>query len=75
MLLTSATDPGSASRLAEERKIKKYASLADRYHFEPVAFETCGEVGPQTAYALSRWPTHREGNRRSTRKGVAVPTR
>ena len=53
-LVGSATDPGSAAHQAEQRKLVKYASLADRYIFEPVAVETSGVLGPRTLSTLRR---------------------
>ena len=45
-VISSAVDPGSAARAAEERKVVKYASLTDRFLFVPVAVETSGVLGP-----------------------------
>ena len=45
-VISSAVDPGSAARAAEERKMVKYASLTDRFLFVPVAVETSGVLGP-----------------------------
>ena len=42
----SAIDPGHASRAAEESKKNKYAAIAERYIFVPVAVETTGVIGP-----------------------------
>ena len=53
-LLTSASDPGSAARVAEERKVAKYSSLSTRYIFQPVAIETSGVLGPRTLSFLKR---------------------
>ena len=46
--LSAAVSPGSAAREAEDRKRKKYSGLAQRFHFEPLAFETTGVCGPST---------------------------
>ena len=51
-VIGSALAPGSAAANAEERKRSKYASLADRYQFEPVAIETTEVVGPSTCNFL-----------------------
>ena len=40
-----AVDPGAAAAVAENLKRMRYASLADRYIFTPVAVETTGVVG------------------------------
>ena len=45
-IVSSAVDPGAAARSAEENKVKKYATLSDRYLFVPVAVETSGVLGP-----------------------------
>ena len=42
----TAITPGAAATRAEERKREKYASLAERYQFEPLAIETTGVFGP-----------------------------
>jgi hypothetical protein len=48
VLALSATEPGHAARLAEEKKIAKYSSLTTRYIFTPIAVETSGVIGPRT---------------------------
>ncbi|XP_043203123.1 uncharacterized protein LOC122371098 [Amphibalanus amphitrite] len=45
----SALKPGAAARQAEERKRQRYADLARRYSFIPVALETTGVYGPAAA--------------------------
>ncbi|KAF0300891.1 Ubiquitin carboxyl-terminal hydrolase 38 [Amphibalanus amphitrite] len=45
----SALKPGAAARQAEERKRQRYADLARRYSFVPVALETTGVYGPAAA--------------------------
>ena len=45
-IISSAVDPGSAARAAEELKVNKYDSLSDRFLFVPVAIETSGVLGP-----------------------------
>ena len=44
----SATQPGQAAAKAEKAKTDKYASLSDRFLFQPVAVETSGVLGPST---------------------------
>lgn len=41
-----AVNPGAAARAAELRKRTRYAALAQRYRFEPLAVETTGVMGP-----------------------------
>ena len=48
-LIDSATEPGAAARAAEERKRRRYADLAQRYRFVPLAVETSGVLGPACA--------------------------
>ena len=51
--LASATvKAGAAAGDAEAEKRRKYADLARRFRFEPVAFETSGSCGPSTAKLL-----------------------
>ena len=50
----SAVAPGSAASAAEARKRERYRGLNDRYHFEVVAVETTGVLGPTTAAFLKR---------------------
>ena len=45
---TTAREAGGAAALAESGKAKKYARLDHAYLFQPVAFETCGTVGPES---------------------------
>ena len=42
---SSAINPGSAAKAAEERKISKYRSLSSRFSFYPIAIETSGVFG------------------------------
>ena len=49
-----AVVPGSAASTAEERKREHYRNITDRYHFEPVAVETTGVLGPSTTAFLKR---------------------
>ena len=44
-LRSSATSAGSAATEAERKKTRKYAALATRYFFAPVAIETLGSMG------------------------------
>ena len=53
-VIDSALHPGSAASAAESRKREHYRSLTDRYHFEPVAVETTGVLGPSTIAFLKR---------------------
>ena len=39
------TAAGPAANQAEEFKLQKYRTLADRYHFKPLGFETFGSWG------------------------------
>ena len=45
---SAAIAAGEAARDAEVKKRRKYEDLAQRYRFEPVAFETGGACGPAT---------------------------
>ena len=47
-IASAAVAAGEAARVAEAKKRFKYADLAQRYRFEPVAFETAGACGPGT---------------------------
>ena len=47
-LSAAAVAAGAAAKDAEERKVRKYSALANRYIFQPVAFETSGACGPTT---------------------------
>ena len=49
---------------AEERKKSKYASLTDRYIFQPIAIETAGVFGPSTLTFLKSL-----GSRIATERG------
>ena len=53
-LVSSATNPGSASTAAELRKIDKYAALSNSFHFIPIAVETSGVFGPITLSFLRK---------------------
>ena len=48
----TAREAGGATALAETGKAKKYAHLDHAYLFQPVAFETCGTVGPESILFL-----------------------
>ena len=48
-----ASTPGAAANKAEERKLRLYNGLQDRYRFEPIAIETTGVAGKSTAKLLS----------------------
>ena len=50
----SAMSAGCAASTAEESKRRKYASLAARYQFEPVAVETTGTYGKTTDTLISK---------------------
>ena len=68
-LVSAAINPGSAADAAEERKRSKYASLVDRYQFEPIAIETTGVVGTSTKaflQCLGRRIAAKSGDRRET---------
>jgi hypothetical protein len=79
-LNSSAVSAGSAARGAEVFKRRKYASLADRFKFEPVAVETAGTFGSTTGALVSeigRRISEMSGDRRETfwleqRLGLAV---
>ena len=49
---TTAREAGGAVAHAETGKVKKYAHLDHAYLFQPVAFETCGTVGPESMLFL-----------------------
>ena len=66
----TAISPGAAANRAEQWKRDKYASLADRYLFEPVAIETSGVLGTSTSAfirGLGMRITARTGDKRETR--------
>ena len=48
----SAKEAGGAAGHAEKEKSKKYAHLDQCYHFQHIAFETCGAFGPETSCFL-----------------------
>ena len=76
----SAISAGFAARAAEVSKRRKYAALAARYRFEPVALETTGTYGETTGPLISqigRRISELSGERRETlwleqRLGLAV---
>jgi len=47
-LPSAAVAAGAAAGDAEAAKTRKYSGLAQRYHFQPVAYETSGACGPTT---------------------------
>ena len=47
-LSAAAATAGAPAKYAEERKVHKYSTLANRHLFQPVAFETSGTCGPAT---------------------------
>ena len=49
----SALASGGAACRAEESKRRKYAALADRFRFEPIAVETSGVFGTSTASVVT----------------------
>ena len=76
----SAVSPGHAACEAESLKRRKYASLVDRYRFEPVAVETSGVIGKSSGLLLDeigRRMSEASGETRETfwlkqRLGLAV---
>ncbi|XP_043202745.1 uncharacterized protein LOC122370853 [Amphibalanus amphitrite] len=52
-LPATAAAAGAAARDAEERKMRKYSGLADRFQIQPVAIETSGVYGPATSRFIS----------------------
>ena len=56
-LSLTATEPGSASRSAEDRKNLKYEGLCDRYIFQVIAIETSCVFGRYTNVFISDWVT------------------
>jgi hypothetical protein len=44
----SSLEAGGAAAHAERAKAWKYAHLDHAYRFQPVAFETCGTIGPES---------------------------
>ena len=42
----------AAANSAEERKLRKYAALAEAYQFEPITLETMGVYGESTGVIL-----------------------
>ena len=51
-IIASALEPGGAAAEAERLKCTKYADLAERYIFQPIAVETAGTFGPSTLKAV-----------------------
>ena len=49
----SALASGGAASRAEDSKRRKYAALADRFRFEPIAVETSGVFGSSTASVVA----------------------
>jgi hypothetical protein len=67
MLIQTALQPGAAARAAETRKRRLYSEIGSRYIFTPVAIETSGVLGPDTANFISELGhriTARTGERR-----------
>jgi hypothetical protein len=63
------TTEGRVAALAEERKERKYESLAANYIFIPIACETLGGWGPAATrflQTLGRRLNHESGNERSS---------
>ena len=52
-VVNSSLEPGSAAMAAEDRKRQRYAAIAQRYIFIPVAVETTGVLGPAAAAFLT----------------------
>ena len=46
-LCTTSAEASSAAKEAEERKIRKYTSIATYHTFIPIAIETLGDMAPQ----------------------------
>ena len=46
-------EAGIAANSAEERKCRKYATLAEAHQFEPIAVETMGVYGESTGGIIS----------------------
>ena len=44
----ASLEAGGAAAQAERNKARKYAHLDRAYMFQPVAFETCGTMGPES---------------------------
>ena len=51
-LRTTSAEAGSAAKEAEERKIRKYTSIATYHTFIPIAIETLGPMGQQAKMFL-----------------------
>ena len=51
-LCTTSAEAGSAVKEGEERKIRKYTSIATYHTFIPIAIETVGPMGPQAKKCL-----------------------
>ena len=68
-LLDCASTAGAAARAAEDRKRQRYAALALRYDFTPLAVETSGVMGPAFSDLLQdigRRVSRRSGEPRET---------
>ena len=50
--MAASVEAGAAANAAEKVKRTKYAQLADRFYFAPVAFETTGACGHSTRLLL-----------------------
>ena len=64
-----AVKRGAAAQAAEQRKQLRYAALLTRYHFEPLAVETTGMLGPtfrKILQELGRRITAETGDTRET---------
>ena len=79
-LIASASSAGAAALAAEESKRRKYAALAERYDFAPLAVETSGVLGStfnDLLQDIGRRTRDRSGEPRETawlrqRVGLAV---
>ena len=68
-VLDCAFNAGSAARAAEHHKRERYADIAQRYRFEPLAVETSGVLGPAiTKFTsdLGKRMTAQTGEKRET---------
>ena len=63
-MICSAIQARAAANEAESRKRSKYASLTDRFDFQPIAVETSGVFGESTPVFL-----HSLGSRIGSAKG------
>lgn len=65
----SASQPGTAARAAETRKVQRYRSISSQYLFAPLAVETSGVFGPAATRfikELGRMLTSTTGDKRQT---------